>query len=167
MKRCVFTFFLLLNVVLSADSVAESTVKLIDSLNNTQKSYRVYTENGAQLILKPQTDLLQAQASLIAEKTGKRVEARLSVKRELIAETVKSVLDSGKEVCGIDFEFSVPDGYAGKKALVVLNFGNGVLLDRTFVLEKGRTRYRFTPKLAAKPFNWNNLKNVLIYFRTF
>ncbi len=166
MKRCVFTFFLLLNVVLSADSVAESTVKLIDSLNNTQKSYRVYTENGAQLILKPQTDLLQAQASLIAEKTGKRVEARLSVKRELIAETVKSVLDSGKEVCGIDFEFSVPDGYAGKKALVVLNFGNGVLLDRTFVLEKGRNRYRFTPKLAAKPFNWNNLKNVLIYFRT-
>ena len=165
MKKSILSWLLLLSWLLAGGEATEKNHTLIGAANNTPASYRIYTENGAQLTLQPRSGILQCQARLTPQDPQKRVEARLSVRRELISQCVRKILDSRREVCGIEFEFLIPEAGAGKKVLVVLNFGNRVILDRTFVLEKGWHRYRFTPKLAAKPFNWNNLKNVLIYFR--
>ncbi|MBE6402903.1 MAG: hypothetical protein E7039_04180 [Lentisphaerae bacterium] len=148
-----------------ASDNGEKPLVLIGAKNNTPQSYRIYKENGAVLTIKSQNGMLSAHAELKAADPAKRVEARLSVKRELIAQLVNSAIAGKQDICGIDFEFDAPAESAGKKVLVLLNLGNNTLLDRHIVLESGRHRYRFTPKLAAKPFNWNSLKNVLIYFR--
>ena len=165
-KKLLTACLLLPAIFAPASEQSEKPLILIGAKNNTPASYRIYRENGADLNIKPQGAMLSARAELKAADPAKRVEARLSVHREIVAQAENSAIAEKLDIAGIDFEFDAPEESVGKKVLLLLNFGNNTLLDRHIVLEAGRHRYRFEPKLAAKPFNWNSLRNILIYFRS-
>lgn len=127
------------------------------------KCFRIYTFGGAKVSLSSTTEgALNIKSSVpLATVAGKKAAARISLNREIIAETMTKIRNSGRRLAGVDFLVEGPAN-AGKNFSVVLNFGPK--LDRQFTLQPGTERFVFTPKLAAPPFAWDDLTYVLITF---
>ena len=129
---------------------------------NPQKDFRVFREGGATVKLTPTGSALHVKANVpLKPVSGKRAQVRLSLKKEIIAKAMEDISRSGRRLTGIDFLIGGPED-AEKKFSVVLYIGPK--LDRQFVLQPRDERFVFTPKLAAKPFSWDDLTHVLIYF---